>query len=64
MRAVVDLARSLHLHVVAEGIETEAEANLLRTMGGTTGQGYLFAKPLPAHQLDARLAERAHLTRV
>ncbi|GAA3453164.1 putative bifunctional diguanylate cyclase/phosphodiesterase [Dactylosporangium matsuzakiense] len=43
---IVQLARILKLQVVAEGIETAAERELLVTMGCDNGQGYLFSKPL------------------
>jgi len=46
-RAIVALARSLRLELVAEGIETEAQAAVLRAMGCDELQGYLFARPLP-----------------
>ncbi|MFN8168594.1 MAG: EAL domain-containing protein [Candidatus Nanopelagicales bacterium] len=46
-RMVVQLAGSLDLSTVAEGIETIEQADLLRGMGCDYGQGYLFARPLP-----------------
>lgn len=45
--AVVRLAHELGMDVVAEGIETPAQARLLRDMGCTYGQGYLFSRPIP-----------------
>ena len=48
MDAVIGLAHGLRISVVAEGIETEAQFETLRAMGCDVGQGYLFAKPLPA----------------
>ena len=50
-RAILDLGRSFELHVVAEGIETEAQRDALRALGCTRGQGYLFARPLSAEAL-------------
>jgi diguanylate cyclase (GGDEF)-like protein len=47
-RAIVGLANSLSLDIVAEGIETPAEMAVLEHMQCTEGQGYLFAKPLSA----------------
>jgi diguanylate cyclase (GGDEF)-like protein/PAS domain S-box-containing protein len=41
------LARSLHLHGVAEGVETEEQAEILRLHGWPLGQGYLFGRPEP-----------------
>ena len=46
VRAVLSLAASMDLHVVAEGIEAEAVAQRLNELGADTGQGYLFAPPL------------------
>jgi EAL domain-containing protein (putative c-di-GMP-specific phosphodiesterase class I) len=47
VEAVIALAHGLRITVVAEGIETEAQFELLRTMGCDVGQGYLFSRPLP-----------------
>jgi diguanylate cyclase (GGDEF)-like protein/PAS domain S-box-containing protein len=53
--AMIDLARALDLHTVAEGIETSAQLSYLRQLGCTTGQGYLWSKPVPFDQLPAAL---------
>lgn len=45
---VIQLAGQLGLETIAEGIETEAQRDSLRAMGCRDGQGYLFARPLPA----------------
>jgi len=58
VRAIVDLARSLHLDVVAEGVETNEDAAVLRSIGCATGQGYLFSRPLPGGVMTAWLVER------
>lgn len=47
IRAVVTLARALHLTTVAEGVETAQQAQLLRDVGCTYLQGYHFARPAP-----------------
>jgi len=52
---IISLAHSLKLKVVAEGVETEQQANLLRLLRCDEMQGYLFSKPLPAAQLTALL---------
>ncbi len=49
--AVVQLARALNLKVVAEGVETEAQFQILRTLGCDELQGFLFAKPMSAKAL-------------
>jgi len=46
--AVIALAHGLGIGVVAEGIETRAQADRLRASGCDLGQGYLFARPMPA----------------
>jgi diguanylate cyclase (GGDEF)-like protein len=51
VRAVVQMARSLQLHVVAEGVETEAQRDALMALGCDELQGYLFAKPMAASAL-------------
>ena len=46
IKAIVNLAHSLGLDVIAEGIETEAQLKILQNLGCEYGQGYLFAYPL------------------
>lgn len=48
--AIVQLAEALRLETIAEGIENVGQAELLRSIGCTHGQGYLYAKPLPLEQ--------------
>ncbi|MBM2619624.1 bifunctional diguanylate cyclase/phosphodiesterase [Actinoplanes sp. LDG1-06] len=62
VRAVVDLARSLRLVTVAEGVETAQHAELLRTLGCDKGQGWLFGRPGPAAAASDRLASEAAVT--
>lgn len=62
VRAVVSLATSMDLHVVAEGIETQETAQLLAKLGADTGQGYLFAPPLSAAEATAWLRESSRVT--
>ena len=46
LASMMDLARTLGLRTVAEGIETPAEHDLLESFGCTSGQGYLYARPM------------------
>ena len=50
---VVNLGRGLGLTVIAEGIETEEQRQYLIGLGCHEGQGWLFAKPMPAEELEA-----------
>jgi diguanylate cyclase (GGDEF)-like protein len=53
--AIIRLSQVLHLTTVAEGIETPEQAAELQMLGCDTGQGYLFARPLPAAELATML---------
>ncbi|MBW4534519.1 MAG: EAL domain-containing protein [Pleurocapsa minor HA4230-MV1] len=46
VKAIINLAHSLGLDVIAEGIETQAQLKILKSLGCEYGQGYLFAHPL------------------
>ena len=52
-RAAIALGQALGLRVVAEGIETQAQADFLKSEGCRIGQGFLFGPPLPAAELEA-----------
>jgi diguanylate cyclase (GGDEF)-like protein len=55
VRTIIAMARSLNLGVIAEGVETEAQRNLLKKNGCTNFQGYLFGKPVPIEQFETLL---------
>jgi len=55
VRMVIDMARGLDFDVVAEGVETRAQADFLRGHGCALGQGYLFGRPVPAAEIAVRL---------
>jgi diguanylate cyclase (GGDEF)-like protein/PAS domain S-box-containing protein len=57
LEGVLALARQLRLGVVAEGIETEAQAALLRSLGCPMAQGYLYSRPLPAADAQRYLCQ-------
>jgi EAL domain-containing protein (putative c-di-GMP-specific phosphodiesterase class I) len=56
VRAMITVAKSLGLAVTAEGIETETQLGELRALGCDRGQGYLFARPVPADRIPPLLA--------
>jgi len=51
IEATVRVAASLNMKTVAEGIETDEQASVVRTLGCDKGQGYLFSRPLSAEDL-------------
>jgi len=53
--AIVSLGQKLNLRVIAEGVETEAQAAFLRGLNCDEMQGYLFSKPLPAEGIEEML---------
>lgn len=62
VRAIIAMAKSLGLAVVAEGIETTTQSDFLRNEGCRVGQGYLYSRPLPAEAFAALLQSRSVLS--
>ena len=58
-RVIVDLARSLNLEVLAEGVETQGQRNFFADQGCDKFQGYLFSRPLPIDQFECYLHTQA-----
>ncbi|MBQ5948406.1 EAL domain-containing protein [Massilia sp. ST3] len=54
--AVISLGHKLNLRVIAEGVETEQQRDFLRANDCDEMQGYLFSRPVPAHEIAAMLA--------
>jgi len=59
VKAVIALARSLNLDVIAEGVETQEQKVFLVKNGCKKIQGYLYAKPMPADEIEKMLRESA-----
>jgi diguanylate cyclase (GGDEF)-like protein len=58
--AIIAMADALKLEVIAEGVETREQVQLLQRRGCHLMQGYYFSRPLPAAQVTALLVEAAH----
>ncbi len=58
--AIIVMAHKLGMKVVAEGVETAEQRDMLVAAGCDYGQGFLFAKPMPAEEFDHYLADAAH----
>lgn len=58
VEAIVSLSYSLHLNVIAEGVETREQLIALQSLGCKQFQGYLFAKPMPEQQFVSLMSDR------
>ena len=59
---VMDISRFLDVPVVAEGVEEQAQYDMLKSMGCEIIQGYYFSKPLPASEFNALIEKEAELS--
>jgi diguanylate cyclase (GGDEF)-like protein len=59
VRAIVSLAHSLRLKVVAEGVETPAQLDFLKAVGCDEYQGYHFSRPVPSREFERIVREKA-----
>ena len=59
LRHIMDIAGTMGLRVVAEGVETDEQLERLREIGCDYGQGYYFAKPMPYDAFETLLKESA-----
>jgi diguanylate cyclase len=69
VETIVGLARHLDLEVVAEGVETAEQVEMLKQLGCNIGQGYYFSKPIPPSDLERfilklRQSSKARVARV
>jgi diguanylate cyclase (GGDEF)-like protein/PAS domain S-box-containing protein len=60
--AVISLGQKLNLRVIAEGVENDAQATMLRNINCDEMQGYLFSRPLPADGIEALLGKASQPT--
>jgi EAL domain-containing protein (putative c-di-GMP-specific phosphodiesterase class I) len=51
--AIIEIGRTLHLEIVAEGIESEDQLKRLLSLGCDLGQGYYFSKPMSAREMES-----------
>ncbi|KAG1523701.1 hypothetical protein G6F50_018587 [Rhizopus delemar] len=54
---IIDLARSLGMQVIAEGVETEAQRDILQARGVQYAQGWLFGRPMSIQELQGFIAQ-------
>jgi EAL domain-containing protein (putative c-di-GMP-specific phosphodiesterase class I) len=62
LRAIIALAKTLNLEVVAEGVENERQAELLRRFDCDAAQGFFFARPLPAAEFESLFGDPRRLS--
>jgi EAL domain-containing protein (putative c-di-GMP-specific phosphodiesterase class I) len=57
VRTVIAIAHSLEIDVIAEGVETKGQLQILKSKGCNAFQGYLFAKPMPVESFEGLLQQ-------
>ncbi len=57
IKTIIDLSSNLNLHVIAEGVETQKQSQILSEMGCDVMQGYFYSKPLASTDMEKLLKE-------
>lgn len=57
MAGIIELTKVLGISTVAEGVETEEDEHLIRSLGCDMGQGYLYSRPIPAQEFTEKYVE-------
>ncbi len=60
LQTIISLAKNLNMRVIAEGIETESQLNILKNLGCDYGQGYLMSKPQPKDVMEESLHQKQY----
>ena len=58
LKSIIDMAKSLHMQTITEGVETAEQAKMLAEMGCDMFQGFYFAKPMPLSEFEAYAADK------
>jgi EAL domain-containing protein (putative c-di-GMP-specific phosphodiesterase class I) len=56
VQKTIEMGHDLYMHVIAEGVETKEQLDLLRSYGCDSAQGYLFSRPVPAREMVSWLS--------
>jgi EAL domain-containing protein (putative c-di-GMP-specific phosphodiesterase class I) len=56
---ILDIAKQLSIPVVAEGVETKTQLDMLKKMGCDVAQGYYFSRPLSAAEFESRIIQES-----
>lgn len=63
LNSIISMSRALGMEVITEGVETEEQVEMLRSMGCDAFQGYYFSKPVPVEEFEAKYLSRVEAAR-
>jgi EAL domain-containing protein (putative c-di-GMP-specific phosphodiesterase class I) len=58
VRTIIAMAQSMNLSIIAEGVETEQQRQLIANRGCTNYQGFLFGRPVPIEEFETLLRQK------